>query len=165
MRTQQIGLLGTSLARLRVPPRLSRQAFETAARTAPNSGFANSDLHRRLLQSAYKPSGGSCGHRCEAFELTAWTQSIGRCGTDVRIGVVDTAVDLAHPSLRGARVTLRTVRSPDRSASDAAHGTAIVSLLVGKTDSEVAGIIPGAHVLVADAFHGKEQEAAPTSTT
>lgn len=161
LRAQQISLLGTSLARLRVPPRLSlRQALETAARTAPNAGFANNDLYRRLLQAAYRPSGGSCGHRCEAFEITAWTQSIGRCGTDVRIGVVDTGVDLAHPSLAGARVTLRTIRSPDRPVSDTDHGTAIVSLLVGKADSEVAGIIPGAHVLAADAFHGKGQGSA-----
>jgi Subtilase family len=158
LRTQQVSLLGTSLARLRVPRRLSvRQALETAARTAPNATFANNDLYRRLLHAAYRPSGGSCGHRCEAFEVTAWTQSIGRCGTDVRIGVVDTGVDLAHPSLVGAKVTLRTVRSPDRAASDMDHGTAVISLLVGKAGSEVAGIIPGAHVLVADAFHGKGQ--------
>lgn len=158
LRTQQIDLLGTTLARLRVPRRVGmRQALQMAARTAPGASFANNDLYRRLLQAAYRPSGGSCGHRCEAFEITAWTQSIGRCGTDVRIGVVDTAVDLAHPSLRGAHVTLRTVRSPDRSASDTDHGTAIVSLLVGRTDSDVAGIIPDARVLVADAFHGKGQ--------
>jgi hypothetical protein len=158
LRTQQIGLLDTSLARLRVPPRLSlRQALEAASRTVPSASFAGNDVYGRLLQATYRPTGGACGHRCEAFEVTAWTQSIGQCGTDVRIGVVDTGVDLAHPSLTGANVTLRTVRSPDRSASDNDHGTAIVSLLVGQADSEIAGIIPGAHVLVADAFHGKGQ--------
>ena len=89
--------------------------------------------------------------------MTGWTLSVGRCATDVPIGVVDTGVDLSHSSLAGTRVTVHTIRSPDRPPSGLDHGTAVVSLLVGRPDSEVVGIIPGARVLVADAFHGEEQ--------
>jgi minor extracellular protease Epr len=156
LRRQQITLLGTELARLRAPSRLSRgQALERARRLVPNASFANNDLYRRLLQAPYRPSGGSCGQHCEAFEITAWTLAVGRCATGVAIGVVDTGVDLSHPSLAGARVTLRTIRSPDRPPSDVDHGTAVVSLLVGNTESDIVGIIPGARVLAADAFHGR----------
>lgn len=155
LRTQQIGLLGSSLARLQIPPRLDlRRALAVAARTAPNATFASNDLYRRQPHVSYRPSGGGCGERCEAFEITAWTQSIGRCGTNVTIGLIDTGADLAHASLAGSRVTTRTIRSPDRSPSDKEHGTAVLSLLVGKTSSEVVGIVPGAHVFLADAFHG-----------
>lgn len=155
LRTQQVALLGSSLARLRIPARLSlQQALATAARTAPNATFSNNDLYRRLSHVSYRASGGGCGQRCGAFDITAWTQSIGRCGTDVPIGVIDTGVDLAHPSLEGTRVTSRTIRSPDRPPSDKDHATAVLSLLVGKADSEVVGMVPGAHVLLADAFHG-----------
>jgi subtilisin family serine protease len=158
VRTQQITLLGTSLARLRAPSRLGRrQALDMARRLVPNASFANNDLYRRLLHAPYRPSGGSCGQHCEAFEITGWTLAVGRCGTDVAIGVVDTGVDLSHPSLVGTRVTLRTVRSPDRPPSDMDHGTAVVSLLVGRANSEVVGIVPGARVLAADAFHGHGQ--------
>lgn len=156
VRTQQITLLGTTVARLRAPSRISqRQALEMARRLAPNASFANNDLYRRLLHAPFRPSGGSCGQHCEAFEITDWTLSIGRCAADVAIGVVDTGVDLSHPSLAGARVAVRTVRGPDRPPSDKDHGTAIVSLLVGRVGSEVVGIVPGARVLVADAFHGR----------
>jgi subtilisin family serine protease len=126
-----------------------------ARRLAPSTSFANNDLYRRLLHASYRPSGGGCGQHCAAFELTGWTLAVGRCGTNVPIGVVDTGVDPSHPSLAGTQVTLRTIRSPDRPSSDMDHGTAAVSLLVGKPDSEVVGVIPGARVLVADAFHGR----------
>jgi subtilisin family serine protease len=156
VRTQQITLLGATLARLRVPSRVGRrQALDMARRLVPTASFANNDLYRRLVFSSYRPSGGSCGLHCEAFEITGWTLSAGRCAVNVSIGVVDTAVDLSHPSLTGTRVTVHTIRSPDRPPSSMDHGTAIVSLLVGKADSEVVGIIPGARVLVADAFHGR----------
>jgi subtilisin family serine protease len=154
VRTQPITLLGAALARLRAPPRVDqKQAVEMARRLAPNASVANNDLYRRLLHAPYRPSGSSCGQRCEAFEVTAWTLSIGRCAANAPIGVIDTAVDLSHPSLAGTHITLRTIRSPDRPPSDMDHGTAVVSLLVGRPDSEVVGIIPGAQVLAADAFH------------
>ena len=156
VRTRQIALLGTTLARLRAPARLGRQqALDVARRLVPSASFANNDLYRRLLQSPYGPSGGSCGERCEAFEITRWTLAVGRCATGVAIGVVDTGVDLSHPSLAGTQVKLRTIRSPDRPPSDMDHGTAVVSLLVGTANSNVVGIVPGARVLAADAFHGR----------
>jgi subtilisin family serine protease len=158
LRTQQVALLGTTLARLRAPVGLGgRQALDLARQLAPSASFASNDLYRRLLQASYRPSGGSCGQHCEAFELTGWTLPLGRCGTGVPIGVVDTGVDLSHPSLAGTQVTLRTLRSPDRPPSDTDHGTAVVSLLVGRSDSDVVGIVPGARVLAADAFHGRGQ--------
>ena len=158
VRTRQIAVLGTTLARLRAPARTNRrQALETARQLAPGSSFTSNDLYRRLVHSAYRPSGGSCGERCEAFEMTGWTLSVGRCATDVPISVVDTGVDLSHSSLAGTRVTLRTIRSPDRPPAGLDHGTAVVSLLVGRVGSEVVGIVPGARVLVADAFHGEGQ--------
>jgi subtilisin family serine protease len=158
VRTRQSPLLGTALARLRAPSRVSQaQALEMARRLAPSASFANNDFYRRLVYAPYRPSGGGCGQHCEAFELTGWTLAVGRCGTDVAIGVVDTGVDLSHPSLVGTPVTLRTVRSPDRPPSDMDHGTAVVSLLVGRADSEVVGIVPAARILAADAFHRRGQ--------
>jgi subtilisin family serine protease len=156
VRTQQVDLLGTTLARLRAPTRVGRRkALDMARQLAPSASFAHNDLYRRLVHSSYGLSGGGCGQHCEAFEITGWTLAAARCGPDVTIGVVDTGADLSHPSLTGARVTLRTVRSPDRPPADLDHGTAVVSLLVGRADSEVVGIVPGARVLLADAFHAQ----------
>jgi subtilisin family serine protease len=156
LRTQRIALLGMELARLRAPPRVSgRRALDIARRLAPGASFSRNGLYRRLVHSPYRPSGGACGAHCEAFEITAWTQAAGRCAVDFPIGIVDTGVDISHPSLRGAQVLQRSIRSPDRPQSDLDHGTAVVSLLVGRPDSEVVGIVPGARIVAADAFHGR----------
>jgi subtilisin family serine protease len=69
------------------------------------------------------------------------------------IGVVDTGVDTSHPSLKNANITTQTFRSTDRKASSLDHGTAVVSLLAGDPASSVAGVIPQARILAADAFH------------
>jgi subtilisin family serine protease len=146
------------MARLQVPPRLNLgAALQEARRTAPNASFAGNDLYRRFAYASYRAAGNGCGERCEAFEITAWTQNAGKCAIDVPIGVVDTGVELSHPSLAGARVTLLTLRSPDRPPSDKDHGTAVLSLLVGRAASGVAGVVPQARVLFADAFHGTGQ--------
>jgi subtilisin family serine protease len=155
LHTRRVNLFGTELARLRAPPHVGRrQALALARRLAPNGRFSGNDLYHRFVHSVYRPTGGACGTRCEAFEITAWTQSLGKCATGASIGVVDTGVDLGHPSLAGAKVLVRTVRGPGHPPSDASHGTAVVSLLVGNPQSEVVGIVPGARVLVADVFHG-----------
>jgi subtilisin family serine protease len=160
LRTRQSAVLGTGLARLRAPSRFGqRQAIDLTRQLAPGASFAGNDLYRRPAHRPYRLSGGACGARCEQFELTGWTLPAGRCAADVSIGVVDTGVDLSHASLAGARVRLHTVRSPDRPPADLDHGTAVVSMLVGRADSEVVGIVPGARVLVADAFHGQGQAA------
>ncbi|NJO32495.1 MAG: S8 family serine peptidase [Rhodospirillales bacterium] len=85
--------------------------------------------------------------------MTAWTRAIGNCSAEVRVGVIDTSVDVSHPSLEGSRITLKTVRSPDRAASDANHGTAVVSLLAGTGKLDIVGLAPNALVFSADAFH------------
>jgi subtilisin family serine protease len=158
LRNRQVDLLGSTMARLEVPPRLSLgAALQEARRAAPSASFAGNDLYRRFAYTSYRTAGGGCGERCEAFEITAWTHNAGKCAMDVPIGVVDTGVNLSHPSLAGAAVTLQTLRSPDRPPSDKDHGTAILSLLVGRADTGIAGVVPRARVLFADAFHGTGQ--------
>jgi hypothetical protein len=73
------------------------------------------------------------------------------------IGVVDTQVDATHQSLVGAKLTTKSFRRADRRPSDPAHGTGVVSLLVGQPDTAVIGIVPTARVLAADAFHRARQ--------
>jgi subtilisin family serine protease len=75
------------------------------------------------------------------------------CNQRATIGMIDTAVDRQHASLTGQAIELQSIRSADRSASDAAHGTAVASLLVGRSDGPVAGLLPRARLLAVDAFH------------
>lgn len=151
----QSALLGAPVVRLAIPSSVSpRRALSQVRSAAPAATVAVNDLYRRSRVTQYRPAGQGCGTRCEAFELAAWTPGTGRCTAGLPIGVIDTAVDTDHPSLAGLAITVRTTRSSDRRASDAEHGTGVVSLLAGRSSSEVSGLTEGARVLAADAFHG-----------
>lgn len=150
-----ISTFGSTLTRLRVPPgKTLARAIETVATEVPGASVTRNDRYGPLSRVVYHPAGESCGSRCEAFELTAWTTTAALCTARSRIGVVDTAADLSHPSIDRARIVSKVFRSPDRPPSDTLHGTAVLSLLVGEPDSAVVGVAHGAEVLHADAFHG-----------
>ena len=80
-----------------------------------------------------------------ATNLLGWGSAEGRCGKSARIGLVDTAVDRGHPTLRGANLHGRSFASGE-SARD--HGTAIASLLLGR-GGPMPGLVPEAELWVA----------------
>jgi hypothetical protein len=75
------------------------------------------------------------------------------CNQRVTVGMIDTRVDRQHASLKGQAIETQSVRAADRTASDSAHGTAVASLLVGRTDGPLPGLLPRAKLLAVDAFH------------
>jgi hypothetical protein len=149
--TRTSPLLGGELVRLAIPAAIGTDRALRLARERGGAAARN-DLYRRM-RTVYRPSGETCGGRCEIFSMTAWTEAAGRCSANAVIGVIDTAVDRGHPSLAGVDLTVRTVRSSDRKPSDSDHGTAVVSLLAGAHGSPVAGLAPKARIFAADAFH------------
>nr|WP_283770141.1 S8 family serine peptidase [Variovorax sp. PCZ-1] len=75
------------------------------------------------------------------------------CNQRVLIGMIDTRVDRQHASLHGQAIELHSARAADRAASDASHGTAIASLMLGKPEGPLPGLLPRAKLLAVDAFH------------
>lgn len=70
-------------------------------------------------------------------------------GKNVRVAVIDTAVDEKHPSLKGAiAATFDAV--PDKFTFDRSHGTSIAGLIAGRRS--VRGVAPKAKLLIARAF-------------
>ncbi|HYC97997.1 S8 family serine peptidase [Brevundimonas sp.] len=67
-----------------------------------------------------------------------------------RIGLIDTGVDAGHPALAGATVRQRGFAGADRPG---AHGTAVASLLAGRSGS-FSGAAPGSTLFVADVYGG-----------
>lgn len=68
----------------------------------------------------------------------------------LRIGLIDSGVDVAHPVLAGAAIQRHGC---DGVSMPAAHGTAVASLLIGQ-DGEFRGAHPGAALYAADIFCG-----------
>ncbi|MGE5565069.1 MAG: S8 family serine peptidase [Parcubacteria group bacterium] len=67
----------------------------------------------------------------------------------VRVGLVDTGADAAHPALAGAHVEQRGFAPGG--IKPAAHGTATASLIAGRAGA-FHGAAPGASLLVADVY-------------
>lgn len=153
VRESEVGLIATRLYRIKPPSnRGIDSALKRAAELIPAGSFAQNDLYPRT-RTVFRTAGRGCGRQCKAFDLTAWSPSIGDCRRDIMLGIIDTGVDVSHPSLLNTNVVTNTLRSADHVPSSRDHGTAVVSLLVGKEASEIAGVIPGAKILAADAFH------------
>ncbi|MDO9586301.1 MAG: S8 family serine peptidase [Brevundimonas sp.] len=67
-----------------------------------------------------------------------------------RMGLIDTGVDASHPAVAEARIVQRGFAGPARPAS---HGTAVASLMVGRSGG-FSGAAPGAELYAADVYGG-----------
>lgn len=153
-RTRSELLDGRLVTRILAPSGRSRAASLRDIRgEAPQATVSGNDLYRRHTFARYNTESGGCGTACPAFAISGWRPEAVTCSSRIRLGMIDTAVDASHPALDGASIVIRTVRRSDRRASDAAHGTGVASVLVGRPQSAAPGVIPQAHVLAADAFH------------
>lgn len=102
------------------------------------------------------PAAACEGIRCYGHELIGWPRG---CTARVRIGIVDSAVNAAHPALAGSRIAQRHFGS-GKPAND--HGTAIAALLAGAENSEFPGLLPQAELFVADVFSAGDDGAVST---
>jgi len=76
-----------------------------------------------------------------------------RCGKGVRIGMVDSGVDLKHPALVGQAVTYKSFHDKKRNPAPPIHGTAIAAMMVGKPmKNGWSGLLPGAKLFAANMF-------------
>ena len=69
--------------------------------------------------------------------------------SSARVGLIDSGVDVQHPSLRRSNVQRHGCGG---TAHPAAHGTAVASLLVGNDGGTFRGALPGATLYAADAY-------------
>ncbi len=152
--TRSSETLGQTVSRVGPPAGLGTiKALQRIEAVAPGVTAARNDVFQRSAIGPYKAMGEACGAACEAFVMTGWKANYLQCELPEVIGVIDTGVDPAHPSLTGANVELASVRRSDRRPSDPAHGTGVVSLLVGQPGSDVVGVLPKAKIIAVDAFH------------
>jgi Subtilase family len=81
------------------------------------------------------------------------TLEAGRCTDNMKIGLVDTGVDLTHPALVGQNIVVRPFARAGSEVTPEDHGTALAILLAGSpVYPEFAGLLPNAALYVAEAF-------------
>jgi subtilisin family serine protease len=96
---------------------------------------------------------GKFSDRRRVLKSIGWQTSDTRVGAGLRIGAIDSSIDLAHPALRGALIVKRSFTSGKAPTTDTAHGTAIAAMLVGQSDGRaIAGLLRGATLFHAGIF-------------
>lgn len=72
----------------------------------------------------------------------------------LRIGIIDSGVDLSHRSLASAAITVRNFASRGGPV-DNAHGTMIAAIIAGYDPGAYQGIAPGSEILAANIFFSR----------
>lgn len=148
-----LGALGATLERFAIPSGLSdAAALETARAAAPNATFDFNHLYSPGQTSSVQAAApAACADDC--WPLTMVGLQAGpenACARGAPIAIIDTAIDPAHPALRGAAITRRSFLSDGSAPGESAHGTAVAALLVGRGGA--GPLAPGARLLAAEAF-------------
>lgn len=102
--------------------------------------------------------------RCYPRALIRWSDDLATCASGVRIGIIDTDVDLRHPTFRGQNITHKSFHPALRSPSSNWHGTGVLALLAGRPDSGTPGLINQAQFYVASIFFAGEDGQPVTNT-
>ena len=114
-----------------------------AGQATPLDGAPPSSGRGAAVTQPASPSAGS------GVSATARGGTEGGTTGERRVGMIDSGVDAAHPSLRQAGLTRQGCAGQARPA---AHGTAVASLLVGDSDVGFRGALPRGRLFAMDVY-------------
>jgi hypothetical protein len=143
---QRLASLDLTITRLRVPrPMTAPSARTLLVNRYPSILVDVNGLYHQQGQLSLPPPD-------YPTKLIGWGRAPDDCGRDIRIGLLDTAVDTATPNLQAARIVQRSFLRPDAKAAPSDHGTTIASILVGQRSGSGSGLLPGAELSAASVF-------------
>lgn len=138
--------LGMNVWRVSIPPSMSEKA---ALRKLKKD-------YPKILVDTNEVFDLSAGRFGPDFSrgFVGWGPVSNRCGSGMRIGMVDGAVDVKTPALKGQKVIYQGFNAKNRKPAGEAHGTAVAAMLVGraKGSSSIGGLLPGAQLYAAGIF-------------
>jgi hypothetical protein len=150
---------GARIFRFGIPDDRSVDAVLTQIAGTPNVDVAVSNTYYRLQGDA----GGSASH-VQQYALPKLripdTQGIVN-GEGITVAVIDSRVDIEHPALHDANMTLLDTLKKGVSEPHE-HGTAITGIIAASGD--MVGIAPRARIIAVSAFAPEQLGAAPITT-
>src|SRR6185437_11403648 len=139
-RQQVIEAMNIRVVVFKAPPGMSTKAALRTLREADPGGSYD-----------YNHIYSSSGAVSAAGRSNAGTAHEGSSSVRVRIGLLDTGIDVTHPVFRES--VIHAWGCGDH-VVPAAHGTAVASLLIGHS-TEFQGVRPGAELYAADVYCGR----------
>ena len=163
-----VAALGLSpVQRLTIPSGMSeREAYNVLQREAP-SAFVGANHVYRIYPAAetgdskasdraipFDPDGDNrcTGDKCFGRSMIGWKPDHKSCASRVKIGIIDTSFDVAHPAFAGRKFKQGNFLGEGAISGNDWHGTAVLSLLAGQPKSSTPGLVPDAEFFLASAF-------------
>lgn len=104
-----------------------------------------------------KASVGGCDmERCYGPAVIGWQPHLRPCAKNLRIGVIDTSIDLDHPAFGGRNVEIGSFLPAGVTRTINWHGTSVLAVLAGSPNSGTPGLVPDARFFAADVYHTDE---------
>jgi subtilisin family serine protease len=125
--------------------------------------------YRAASQPEMLPKGtarkGCSAELCYGPEVIHWNKSLAVCAAGLKVGMIDTSIDEAHPAFppNGVKV-FDLARKRDAPPAVHWHGTGVLSLMAGVADSSTPGLIPGAAFSAANVFFTNKDGELETDT-
>jgi hypothetical protein len=177
------GHSGGRVTRLIPPPGMdARQARDLMQKGRPDEQFAINQRYSYYQPARKDGSDGSDGNggksiparhgrgiactedRCFGRQVIRWHDDVERCAADLRIGVIDTPVDNQHPAFAGAQIHMGGFVPEGARPAPPWHGTGVLSVLAGDSNSGTPGLVPHANFYVASVFFNDEKGKVETDT-
>ncbi len=95
-------------------------------------------------------------NRCFARSAIGWKDTLSPCAKGLKVGVIDTDIDEAHPAFQGRHIQRFDFAPDGRLPAPNWHGTAVLSLLAGSALTNTPGLIPDADFFAANIFYSDE---------
>ena len=96
-------------------------------------------------------------NRCFAREVIGWKDTLSPCAKGLKVGVIDTDIDEAHPAFEGRHIHRFDFAPDGRLPPPNWHGTAVLALLAGGVLTNTPGLIPDAEFFAANIFYSDER--------
>ncbi len=140
--------LGFSILRIRTPPGVDAGA----AVRALNATYPSLVVGVNQRFKVNKGQQGDYGRN-----VMGWGEVPSSCGSGLKIGMIDTLVDVGHPAIKGQRVARRSFVPKGKKPGISDHGTAVAGILIGKAGSgDWKGLLPGASLYAANIFSARK---------
>nr|WP_147385714.1 S8 family serine peptidase [Oleomonas cavernae] len=164
IRERRLAALGLTVIRVRVlPPRDMDEAIAAIRAALPRSEVGLNGLYGLEGASSAEPPAPLSGEFLWPARLMGWSAAAGDCAAGLRIGVIDTPIDLGAPTLLGAVIQSYGAADLDGSPAESRHGTIVASLMAGQ-GPVMAGLVPKAEVFYAAAVQSIDGRAMASAT-
>lgn len=158
---------GKAVTLLEIPPNMSlERAQQVLGSELPGDGLARNNyfrIYRAANEGPLRATGVRMADidgrerckqdRCSGRSLIQWQENLSTCSQKMKIGIIDTAIDYAHPTLSAASLSTGTFTPEGSVAAPNWHGTAVTSLLAGDARGGTPGLTPNSSFYAANAFY------------